>query len=81
MSDELAQAVRKMVLRFLAGLEPDRKVGKVTSASPLEVTFPAEDAGTVVAHKAAGYTPTVGDDVAVFRFGSTWVATYALEES
>lgn len=82
MTDDLAQAVRRMVRRYLEGLPPDRKVGVVTAVTPdLEVIFPAEAAATVVAQKAASYTPALDDDVVVERIGSTWVAVYAIEEA
>lgn len=83
--DALAQAVRRLVVRYLEQERPTRKTAVVTSTSPLQVMFPGDTVSTTVATKAKSYTPVLNETVVLERVGpdrhgSTWVVVYAIEQ-
>ena len=50
---------------------------EVTTASPLQVTFPG-DTAAVPMSRLASYSPTVGDTAVLLKVGSRWVAIGAV---
>ena len=50
----------------------DLKLAVVSQVTPLLVKFPGDSTGVSVPRKDSGLTFTLGDVVALARFGTTW---------
>lgn len=47
--------------------------GKVTSTSPVQVTFAGDTSGTTVGLRDDGYTVTLNDKVMLVKVGAQWI--------